>query len=695
MLKLDTSIQYMKGVGPKRVELFERLGIQTVKDLLYYIPRRYEDRSDFSPIARLRVGVQHTVSGKILTSGVQKLKKNISILKVAIDDGTGIIYAIWFNQPFLKEQFKVNTKIVVSGKVQLYGRELQISSQSYEILHSKDEESDTEELIHTGRIVPFYPLTQDISQRRIRRMIKNALDNCLDQINDMLPQDIKDRYNLVNTKCALLNIHFTKTQKDKDLAYRRIVFDEFLLLQLGILLKKASISEPQLGIKHKNKGILLKQFLGTLPFKLTDAQRKVIDEINQDMTSEEQMNRLIQGEVGSGKTIVAIAALLITIENGYQGAIMVPTEILAEQHYITLAEMLFPLGIKVDLLIGSSTQKSRAKITENIRNGITDIIIGTHTLVQENIKFKRLGLVVIDEQHRFGVLQRNMLRKKGINPDVLVMTATPIPRTLALTVYGDLDISTIRELPSGRGSMSTHLISKSRLKGVYNFIEEEIKRGRQAYVVSPLIEESSVIEAVAVTQLFEHFKKEIFPDMRVGLLHGQMKNEDKEKVMTEFRENKINILVSTAVIEVGIDIPNATIMLIENAERFGLSQLHQLRGRIGRGKDQSYCILYGIPKTPEAQKRMTVMTQTQDGFRIAQEDLELRGPGEFFGTKQHGLPELKIGNITSDLDIMEIARKEAANIIKTDPELLAKENAHIKRNFLQSFKHRIDLAKVG
>ncbi|MBU0477315.1 ATP-dependent DNA helicase RecG [bacterium] len=695
MLKLDTSIQYMKGVGPKRVALFERLGIQTVKDLLYYIPRRYEDRRNFSPIAKLGIGAQHTVSGKVLTSGVQKLKKNLSILKVAIDDGTGIIYAAWFNQPFLEEQFKIGTKVVVSGKVQLYGRELQISSQSYEILRSEDKESETEELIHTGIVVPFYPLTQNISQRRIRRMIKNALDNCLDQINDMLPQDVKARHKLINTRHALLNIHFPKMWKDKDLAYRRIVFDEFLLLQLGILLKRASISEPQLGIKHQNKGRLLEQFLKTLPFKLTDAQHRVIDEINRDMTSEKQMNRLIQGEVGSGKTIVAIAALLISIENGYQGAIMVPTEILAEQHYIYMAEALAPIGIKINLLIGSTTQKSRTEITENIRNGINDIIIGTHTLVQENIEFKRLGLVVIDEQHRFGVLQRNILRKKGLNPDVLVMTATPIPRTLALTVYGDLDISTIRELPPGRGTVSTYWVSKSQLQGVHEFIEEEIKRGRQAYVVSPLIEESHIIEAVAATQLFEHFKKEVFSNLRIGLLHGQMKSEDKEKVMQEFRENKINILVSTTVIEVGIDIPNSTIMLIENAERFGLSQLHQLRGRIGRGKDQSYCILYGIPKTPEALKRLTVMTQTQDGFRIAQEDLELRGPGEFFGTKQHGLPELKIGNIILDLDIMEIARKEAVNIIKSDPELSAKENYLIKRNFLQSFKHRIDLAKVG
>ncbi|MDO9464033.1 MAG: ATP-dependent DNA helicase RecG [bacterium] len=695
MLKLDTSIQYMKGVGPKRVALFERLGIQTVKDLLYYIPRRYEDRRNFSPISKLGIGAQHTVMGKVLTSGVQKLKKNLSILKVAIDDGTGIIYAVWFNQPFLEEQFKIGTKVVVSGKVQIYGRELQISSQSYEILRSEDKENETEELIHTGRIVPFYPLTQNISQRRIRRMIKNALDNCLDQINGMLPQDVKARHKLIDTRCALLNIHFPKTWRDKDLAYRRIVFDEFLLLQLGILLKRASISEPQLGIKHQNKGRLLEQFLKTLPFKLTDAQHRVIDEINRDMTSEKQMNRLIQGEVGSGKTIVAIAALLISIENGYQGAIMVPTEILAEQHYIYMAEALAPIGIKIDLLIGSTTQKSRTEITENIRNGITDIIIGTHTLVQENIEFKRLGLVVIDEQHRFGVLQRNMLRKKGLNPDVLVMTATPIPRTLALTVYGDLDISTIRELPPGRGTVSTYWVSKSQLQGVHEFIEEEIKRGRQAYVVSPLIEESHIIEAVAATQLFEHFKKKVFLNLRIGLLHGQMKSEDKEKVMQEFRENKINILVSTTVIEVGIDIPNATIMLIENAERFGLSQLHQLRGRIGRGKDQSYCILHGMPRTPEAQKRLTVMTQTQDGFRIAQEDLELRGPGEFFGTKQHGLPELKIGNIILDLDIMEIAREEAVNIIKSDPELSAKENYLIKRNFLQSFKHRIDLAKVG
>ncbi len=462
-----------------------------------------------------------------------------------------------------------------------------------------------------------------------------------------------------------------------------------------MVLKRTSISEPQLGIKHQNKGRLLKQFLKTLPFKLTDAQHRVIDEMNRDMTSEKQMNRLIQGEVGSGKTIIAIAALLLSIENGYQGAIMVPTEILAEQHYIYMAEALAPIGIKIDLLIGSTTQKSRAEITENIRNGITDIIIGTHTLVQENIKFKRLGLIVIDEQHRFGVLQRNILRKKGLHPDVLVMTATPIPRTLALTVYGDLDISTIRELPPGRGAMSTYWVSKSQLQGVYEFIEEEIKRGRQAYVVSPLIEKSNIIDAVAVTQLFKHFQKEVFPNLRIGLLHGQMKNEDKEKVMQEFRENKINILVSTTVIEVGIDISNATIMLIENAERFGLSQLHQLRGRIGRGKDQSYCILHGMPRTPEAQKRMTVMTQTQDGFRIAQEDLELRGPGEFFGTKQHGLPELKIGNIILDIDIMEIAREEAVNIIKSDPELSAKKNYPIKRDFLQSFKHRIDLAKVG
>ncbi len=695
MLKPDTSIQYMKGVGPKRVVLFERLGIRTVRDLLYYIPRRYEDRSNFSSISKLRVGTQQTVMGKVLTSGVQKLKSNLSILRVAIDDGTGIIIAAWFNQPFLEKQFKVGTKVVVSGKVQLYGRKLQISSQSYEILYSGDEEKDAEELIHTGRIVPFYPLTQNISQRRIRRMIKNALDNCLDRIDDMLPQDIKNRYGLIDVKHALLNIHFPKTLGDKDSAYRRIVFDEFLLLQLGILLKRASISDPQLGIKHQNNGRLLEQFLKDIPFKLTDAQHKVIDEINQDMTSEKQMNRLIQGEVGSGKTIVAIAALLTSVENGCQGVIMSPTEILAEQHYISMTEALAPIGIKIDLLIGSTSKKSRVEIIENIRNGSTDIIIGTHTLLQENIKFKRLGLMVIDEQHRFGVLQRNMLRKKGLNSDVLMMTATPIPRTLALTVYGDLDISTIRELPPGRGTVSTHLVTDSQIQGIYAFIKEEINRGRQAYVVSPLIEESDTIEAVAATQLFANFQKEVFPDLEVGLLHGQMKSEDKEKIMQKFRENKINILVSTTVIEVGIDIPNATIMLIENAERFGLSQLHQLRGRIGRGKDQAYCILHGLPKTPEAQKRLTVMTQTQDGFMIAQEDLELRGPGEFFGTKQHGLPELKIGNIISDIDIMEIARKEAANIIKSDPELSVKENRHIKINFLQSFKYRTDLARVG
>lgn len=671
-------IRYLKGVGPKKADLLKRLGIGTIEELLYYLPRRYEDRSNFTLIKDLKIGEYQTLKAKVLASGVHRTKRGITLFRLAVEDKTGILYCIWFNQPYLKKIFKPGQSIIVFGKVEKHDR-LRIYHPEYEILKT---ETDS---IHIGRIVPIYSLTRDVSQRYIRFLAYEAVSNYASLLKETLPTHIRARKKMADVSFTIRNIHFPYSFNNLEKSYKRLVFEEFFLLQVALALKKKEMKQRPSGIRHKPDTALKSDFKKLFPFELTKEQIRAMDEIERDMVSGKRMNRLLEGEVGSGKTVVAIYALILTVSNGYQGAIMAPTEILARQHYVNLSEILMPLGINIRLLISGISPDKKIKILKEIEDGEVDIVCGTHALIQENVSYKNLGLVVIDEQHKFGVTQRGILKEKGLNPDVLIMTATPIPRTLALTVYGDLDISMIRQLPEGRQPITTYWVDEERRGMVYEFIREQVKKGRQAYIVYPRISKGPGSDVKAAASMYNRLQDGVFPDLKIALIHGRMKSEDKEKIMNKFRTGTFDILVSTVVIEVGIDLPNASLMVIENAERFGLAQLHQLRGRIGRGNYDSYCILLGSPKTEAAQRRLSKMTETQDGFKIAEEDLELRGPGEFFGTRQHGLPELRFGNILKDFEIMEDARKEAFSLVARDTNLSDPRNYLIKQNLKKRF----------
>ncbi|NQU74534.1 MAG: ATP-dependent DNA helicase RecG [Candidatus Omnitrophica bacterium] len=687
---LKIPVQYIKGVGPKRADLLKQMALHTAEDILYNLPRRYEDRSNFTPISKVTSGQRHTLKGQVLTFGLKKTKRGISVFQVAIGDNTGVIYAMWFNQPFVKKYFKVGQKIILYGKVDMYDV-LVINQPEYEIL---DDNDDGEDSAHIGRIVPIYPLTKEVAQKFIRALTKKVVEDYNRFLHDTLPTKIRAKNKLVDIRFAINNIHFPTNNENLKRAYQRVVFEEFFILQCAIALRKKDVKTEE-GLSHRVEGELMESFKKSIPFELTKGQAEAIRHIENDMKDPKPMNRLLEGDVGSGKTIVATYALVLTVQNGFQGTIMVPTEILAEQHYLNLSKILVPLGINVSLLIRSIPDSAKEKIKQQIKDGDADIVVGTHALIQEAIEFKRLGLCVIDEQHKFGVTQRDVLRRKGKKPDVLVMTATPIPRTLALTVYGDLDISIIRELPPGRRPISTYWVEDDEREKVYKFVGEQVKLGRQAYIVYPRIHESKSSEVLAATQMYDRLKDEVFKDFKVGLMHGQIDGAEKDKIMTDFKKGEINILISTVVIEVGIDVPNASVMVIENAERFGLAQLHQLRGRVGRGEHDSYCILLSNPTTKDAKKRLEALTETVDGFAIAEEDLELRGPGEFFGTRQHGLPEIRFGNIVSDMEIMEQARKEAFELIHRDPGLNAPENKLLKEILYSRFKGRAGLIHVG
>lgn len=691
---LKTPVRYIKGVGPKKSEVLSKIGIDTIGDILYYLPKRYEDRSVIMPIKDLRPGQSHTIQGEIVVSGLRTSKAGIPIFQIALSDPTGIIHAIWFNQPYLKDTLKKGVKLILYGKVEHYDK-LQIVQPEYEIM-----EGDETDSINIGRIVPVYALTAQLAQKYLRGLIFKTLAECGRALVERLPTYIIARQKLVDIKFAMKNIHFPFTFAMLDKAYRRIVFEEFLILQLALALRrKGSAGGGALPGHRIVGGGLSEAFKKVLPFELTEGQEKAIGDIERDMASGKPMNRLLEGDVGSGKTVVAAYAITLAAQSGFQGVIMAPTEILARQHFITLSELLMPLGVNVVLLVGEMDVKIKNRLYSEIREGTINVVIGTHAIIQEGLEFKRLGIVVIDEQHKFGVEQRSVLRKKGYNPHVLVMTATPIPRTLALTVYGDLDISVIKEMPKGRKPIATYWVEEERREEVYRFAKEELLKGRQAYVVCPLISsESGVVSreyGKGATETFEHLKNEVFREYGVGLLHGKMSAKEKEKIMKEFKKNKIQVLVSTVVIEVGIDVPNATLMLIENAERFGLSQLHQLRGRVGRGEYESYCILLSDPRTDAAMERLKAIEGTLDGFEIAEADMDIRGPGELFGTRQHGLPEIRFGNIARDLDIMEAARKEAFAMIEKDPDLREEHHGSLKRALSERFKDKLDLVKVG
>ncbi|MHB8170029.1 MAG: ATP-dependent DNA helicase RecG [Thermincolia bacterium] len=658
----NSPLQYLKSVGPKRVKLLQKLGLNTVEDLLYHFPRRYEDRSQLKKVNQLNHGEVETIQGQVVGSQELRPRRGLTITKVAVHDGTGVFYAVWFNQPYLKKQLKQGQQLLITGKVERRFGAVQITVSDYELM----DEADT---THTGRIVPMYPTTSSLNGRTLRNIIKNALDQYAGSMAEFLPDKLLQKYRLSPIDEALVNIHFPREMGDVEKARYRFVFEEFFLLQLGLARMKNGQGEETAGIVHRPDGELYRQFLANLPFKLTQAQEKVLADIRKDMESPRSMNRLIQGDVGSGKTMVAALALLKTVASGYQGALMAPTEILAEQHYLGLQPIFAVLGFRVELLTGSLTRKEKELLLAEVEDGLVHIVIGTHALIQEGVNFKALGLAVTDEQHRFGVRQRAQLQQKGYNPDVLVMTATPIPRTLAMTLYGDLDLSVIDQLPPGRKPIQTQWV-KSRAKAkVYKLMEEKIKEGRQVYIICPLVEESEKVDLASATELAQELQHSVFSKYRVGLLHGRMKNNEKDEVMTAFRDGEVQILVSTTVVEVGVNVPNATVMVIKDAERFGLAQLHQLRGRVGRGEHQSYCVLMAEPGTEEGRARMGIMVSTTDGFVIAEEDLELRGPGEFFGTRQSGLPDLKIANILRDVEVLEAAREEAFGLIGEDPGL--------------------------
>lgn len=675
------SAQYVKGVGPHRFRLLNRLGIQTIWDLLTYYPRRYEDRSQFIPIARVKVGESHTIKGEVLASGVRQTKtRKMSLFEIAVSDGSRIIYGVWFNQPYLKDYFHVGDKVILYGRIEVF-QHLQMSSPEFEILTNDEEDS-----LHMGRIVPIYPLTQRLTQRPLRGIIYQGLERYLPYAKDPMPGAMMERYHPMPLTKVLQEVHFPSDFTQLKLARERIIFQEFFFLQMAIALRRRQITIEE-GITHQVEGKLTQDFLDSLPFQWTNAQKRVIAEITIDLSSPRPMNRLLEGEVGSGKTLVAIYSLLVAVQGGYQGAIMAPTEILTEQHYRTLQRWLAPLRekgweIRMTLLTGEVTGSQKSQALAMIRTGQIHIVIGTHALIGENVQFQRLGLVVIDEQHRFGVDQRASLMQKGNHPDVLVMTATPIPRTLAMTVYGDLDVSILDELPPGRKATKSYWVEEEKRERVYQFIRQKAKEGRQIYIVYPLIEESEKMDLKAAVKMHRELSKEIFPDLKVGLLHGKMKSLEKERIMENFRNGILQVIVSTVVIEVGIDVPNATVMVIEHPERFGLSQLHQLRGRIRRGEHESYCILIGEAITEEAKQRLSAFVELTDGFRIAEKDLEIRGPGEFLGTRQHGLPELKLANLIRDQEILEQARGEAQQLLEQD-SMLEKPGNRLLREELE------------
>jgi ATP-dependent DNA helicase RecG len=682
---LSFSVQYVKGVGPVVAQKLQKLGIATVRDLLTHYPRRYEDRRIFSPIRQARWDEMQTIRGKIGKVSEVRPKRQLTITKMAISDGTAVAYLVWYNQPYLKNLLKPGVEVIAYGKLERKFGELQILNPEVEIL-SEDQETT----LHTNRIVPIYPSTEALSQTLLRKVIFYSLEKHKHAFDEPLPQQVRQEYHLEEIQIALQNIHFPPEWVDLEKARRRLVFEEFFILQVFLALKKQG-KQAAVGISFPIQPHWLEEFQEKLPFSLTNAQKRVMQEIAGDMQKPKAMHRLLQGDVGSGKTVVAAFAALCAIRSGYQAAYMAPTEILAEQHGMNLSKILAPFDIPVLQFLGDQTKSEREKVLRALQSGSGKLVIGTHALIQDDVFFRNLGLGIIDEQHKFGVLQRTTLKHKGNNPDILVMTATPIPRTLAMTLYGDLDVSVIDEMPKGRKPVKTRWVSYEREWDVWNFVRKEVQSGKQAFIVCPLVEESEKLEAASAVEEAERLRTKVFPDLSVALLHGRMKSDEKESAMEAFRSGKASILIATTVIEVGVDVPNATVMVVKNAERFGLSQLHQLRGRVGRGSEQAYCILLAHAKSQEAQERLEALCQSQDGFAIAEADLRLRGPGEFYGTRQHGLPDFKIANLIRDLPILEEARQAAFQLVQRDPHLALPEHKTLRDLLAQKFGKRAEL----
>ncbi|MCX5852050.1 MAG: ATP-dependent DNA helicase RecG, partial [Deltaproteobacteria bacterium] len=698
---LSRPVQYIKGIGPKIAALLEKRGIVNLEDLLYCVPRRYEDRRNISSIAAAAVGSRETVIGEVIQSTERRYARR-KIFEATIRDSTGTFTAKWFHGSFLylKKEFVKGRRCFMTGEMrgQLFGKEM--IHPDYEFI---DDRGEDDEFMHMKRIIPVYPEMEGIHKRRFRTIMNHAVNEYSHHVPSPIPSAICRRNHFISMADALQRIHFPGEDENMELynqhasaSHKRIVFDEFFFFELGMGMKKKGYALEK-GIAFDTRHtFLLDTFYSRLPFSLTGAQARVIKEIMEDMNKPYPMNRLLQGDVGSGKTVVSMAAMLIAAENGYQSVIMAPTEILAAQHYSNIKSWAEETGVKAELLTGSIQSKKHKELYDNAAGGNVDIIAGTHALIQEGLKFRKLGLVIIDEQHRFGVAQRALLREKGFIPDVLVMTATPIPRTLAMTVYGDLDISVIDEMPPGKNPIKTKVFLERDRHRVYEIIRREIGKGNQTFVVYPLVEESESLDLKDATKMSQHLQNDIFPDYTVGLIHGKMKSHEKDVIMHDFITKKIHILVATTVIEVGIDIPGASLMIVEHAERFGLSQLHQLRGRVGRGDIQSYCILITHTlSSRDAKKRLKVMEETNDGFRISEEDLLIRGPGDFMGTRQSGIPDFRVANILRDGKILNDTRKEALCLLDDDPGLQKPEHRDLKRVLLRKWGERLELAKTG
>ncbi|NQS75337.1 MAG: ATP-dependent DNA helicase RecG [Peptococcaceae bacterium] len=653
-------VQSIKTIGPRRAASLQKLGIFTVGDLLSHFPRRYEDRTHLRSAGTLVHDETATIGGKVLAAQDLKPRRGLTITKLAVHDGFGVFYAVWFNQPFIRKRLPPGTKIYITGKVDKGYGATQLMVEDYEVDNGGDS-------LSAGRLVPVYPLTDGLNQRQLRLMINTALAVLDNQIDDFLPGEITEKYNLPRIGQALQQIHFPDGEKEARGARKRFIFEEFFLLQLVLAMRKREINCSVKSYNYLPPGKLLHLYQKNLPFQLTGGQRRVWREISADLDGSRPLHRLLQGDVGAGKTVISTMTMLRAVESGLQAALMAPTEILAEQHYLGLSKDLAAIGVEVGLLTSGTRKKERERLLARIAAGELKLLVGTHALLQGDVSFQRLGLVVVDEQHRFGVRQRAALTHKGNLPDTLVMTATPIPRTLALTLYGDLDISVIGELPPGRNPVKTYAVLPRALPKALRLVKKQVSLGHQAYIVCPLVEESEKIDLQSAINLSAELAANEFKGLQVGLLHGRMKSAEKEETMSRFRQGEIKVLVSTTVIEVGLDIPNATVMLIIDADRFGLAQLHQLRGRVGRSSHQSYCILVADPKTDQGRDRLRVMTRTRDGFLLAEEDLRLRGPGEFHGTRQSGLPELKIADLLRDWKALEAARREAQALVHRDP----------------------------
>lgn len=684
----DQDVTYLKGVGPKIAYLFNKLNIFTVLDLLNYFPKKHVDYSSRVFIKELKEGQNATIFGKITSIKAFTTKSNLTVLTIRITDETSPLDINFFyaksNRYLIeryKSQFPKDSGIILSGTVKRdnYTGKLTIDKPQYQLINNDFYEGEN---IHLGRIVPIYPLVENLSIKTLRKAIYNAIVEYKDQIHNIIPDYIIGKFKLLNRNEAIEQIHFPKDFETLERARFTLVFEELFLLQirLGLIREENATNAKTLPITIKEKG-LVRKFIKSLPFELTDAQKHAVNEILNDINKEIPMQRLLQGDVGSGKTVVACIMLLAAVENNFQAAIMAPTEILAQQHFNNLVSWLTPMGLSMGLFTSSNNKKLRTKLETDLRNGQIHIAIGTHALIQENIEFNNLGAIVIDEQHRFGVKQRNTLKNKATVPQVLTMTATPIPRTLALTVHGDLDLTIIDELPKGRKPIKTAFINSTKRKQAYNLIRQQVELDKQAYIVFPLIDESETLSAKAATKEAESLQNGEFSDLKIGLLHGKMKPEEKDQVMADFKNKKYDILVSTTVVEVGVDVPNATVIVIDNAERFGLSQLHQLRGRVGRSDAQSYCVLISSSTSQDTKERLNILTQTNDGFVIAEKDLEIRGPGEFLGIRQSGIPELHLTDLTKDLHILEMAKTAAVDFLSNYKTSDYKElNKHIKSN---------------